>query len=218
MAELIGSFMLVLVGCGSIVVDQIYGGMIDHPGISLAFGIVVMTVIYSIGNISGAHINPAVTIGFAVAGRLSVNRIPLYIVAQLIGGILAGLVLLGLFPDVANYGTTQPARGLVQAFLMEFVITFVLMYIILNVSTGHHEKGIMAGVAVGGAVFMLALFGGPVSGASMNPMRTLAPALVSVDFTAIWIYLTAPVAGAIAATPFCKYTQGNECCPPQQTP
>ena len=210
-AELLSTFCMVFAGCGAIVVDQAFGG-IGHVGVSLTFGLVVMAMIYSVGNVSGAHMNPAVTIGFVVSGRLERSALPGYLSAQF-GGALAACVLLRLlFPDAPSLGATMPAGSVMQAFAFEFILTFILMVVILNVSTGHKEKGIMAGVAVGGTIALEAMMGGPVSGASMNPARSLGPAVVAGQLEHLWIYLVATVAGAIAATPACRLIQGPDCC------
>lgn len=211
-AEITGTFLLVFAGCGAVVVNDLYGGALGHPGVSIVFGLVVMAVIYALGSVSGAHINPAVTIGFWVAGRLKGNLIPQYIAAQIVGALAAGLLLRILFPEHATLGATLPAIDLPRAFLLEVVISFSLMLIILNVSTGELEKGIMAGAAVGGMVALLALFAGPVTGASMNPARSIGPALASGNLTSLWLYLIAPVIGTCLATPCCRLMDNN-CCP-----
>lgn len=212
-AEFIGTFCLVFAGCGAILSDTIFGGL-GHVGICLTFGLVVMAMIYSVGNISGAHLNPAVTVGFCASGRLSWKAVPQYFAGQFLGAVCGAIVLAVIFAghDIGTLGSTLPANGILQAFFMEVVLTFILMFVILNVSTGHMEKGIMAGVAVGGTVALDALFGGPVSGASMNPARSFGPALVSGTFEHLWIYFAAPVAGALLASPWCRIVQGAECC------
>lgn len=212
-AEAIGTFALVFAGCGAIVVNDTFGGVLGHTGVSLVFGLVVMAVIYSVGNISGAHINPAVTLGFLFAGRLDRGLVLPYILAQLAGAITAALVLRFLFPEHTTLGATLPGVDLLRAFAMEVILSFLLMLVILNVSTGHMEKGIMAGVAVGGTVALEALMGGPVTGASMNPARSLGPAVVSGNLDALWLYIAAPVTGMFLAFPTCRWIQGGECCP-----
>ncbi len=212
LAEFIGTFALVFAGCGAIVVDQNFGGLLGHVGVSMVFGLVVMAMIYSLGNVSGAHINPAVTIGFLFAGRLDRRVAGPYVLSQCAGAIAAALLLRFLFPDASTLGATLPAGALAQSFVLEMALSFLLMLVILNVSTGHQEKGIMAGVAVGGTVAMGALLGGPVSGASMNPARSLGPALISGELDALWVYLVAPVVGMLLAYPSCRWIQGGECC------
>lgn len=212
-SEFLGTFLLVFVGCGAIVVNDLYGGALGHVGVNAVFGLVVMAIIYALGNVSGAHINPAVTIGFYFAGRIGATEIPAYLVAQFAGAAVAGVVLLVLFPEHSNYGATMPAIDVPRAFLMEVLISFSLMFIILNVSTGHQEKGIMAGAAVGGMVTLLALFAGPVTGASMNPARSFGPALAAMNFEHLWIYILAPMVGMWMVSPFCRLIQGTDCCP-----
>lgn len=215
-AEITGTFLLVFAGCGAVVVNDLYGGVLGHLGVSTVFGLVVMAVIYSLGSVSGAHINPAVTIGFWMAGRLEAKLIPQYVIAQIIGAVLAGVLLRILFPEHTGLGGTLPAIDVPRAFLLEVVISFALMYVILNVSTGELEKGIMAGAAVGGMVALLALFAGPVTGASMNPARSIGPAVAAGNLTSLWIYILAPVVGMCLATLFCRLT-GNNCCPKPTT-
>ena len=215
-AEVIGTFTLVFAGCGAIVVNDLFGGVLGHIGVCMVFGLVVMAMVYATGNISGAHINPAVTLGFFFAGRLSGSQILPYIVSQLVGAVAAAGVLRLMFPEHATLGATLPAVGLIPAFTMEVLLSFILMFVVLNVSTGHMEKGIMAGVAVGGTVALNAMFGGPLTGASMNPARSLGPALLSQNLDTLWIYLSAPVVGTFLAWPTCRWTQGDECCPPRQ--
>ncbi len=218
LAEALGTCALVFAGCGAIVVNDLYGGVLGHVGVSLVFGLIVMAMIYAMGNISGAHFNPAVTIGFFCAGRLAGNLVLPYVASQLAGGILGAAFLWFLFPEHigSGLGFTQPSGTLMQAFVMELLLTFFLMLVILNVSTGHMEKGIMAGVAVGGTVALEALIGGPVTGASMNPARSIAPALMSGQFQHLWLYIAAPITGAVLAFPFCKWVQGSECCSESQ--
>lgn len=210
-AEVIGTFALVFIGCGAIIVNDLYNNSLSHLGVSAAFGLVVLSMIYSVGNISGAHFNPAVTIGFFVSKRLKGKYVLPYIISQLLGGII-GAYLLNIIFAHKTLGSTLPSGSISQSFVMEVVLTFILMFVILNVSTGHKEKGIMAGVAIGGTVFFSALFGGPISGASMNPARSLAPALVSGQLQHIWIYILAPIAGAILASPTCRIIQQENCC------
>lgn len=211
-AEAIGTFALVFAGCGAITVDTIHPGNIGHLGVSLVFGLVVMAMIYSVGNISGAHLNPAVTLGFVFAGRLQWKSVPPYIVSQFVGAILAAGCLRLLFPDSNSLGATLPSVDIFRAFFLEVLLSFILMFVILNVSTGHMEKGIMAGVAIGGTIALEAIFGGSITGASMNPARSFAPALFSGQFSSLWIYLTAPVAGTYLAHPTCRWIQGPGCC------
>ena len=213
-AEFMGTLCLVLAGCGAIVVNDVHGGVITHPGIALAFGLVVMVLIYSIGNISGAHMNPAVTIAFYVSGRFSGSRLVPFIIAQLLGAIAASILLRLAFLDHGTLGATLPSGSPMSAFVIEWVLSFVLMFVILNVSTGSMEKGIMAGVAVGGTVALEALIGGPLTGASMNPARSIGPALLSGQLSDLWLYIAAPILGAVCAVPTCRLVQGPNCCGP----
>ncbi len=211
-AEAAGTAVLVFCGCAAIVSNDLYGGSLGHVGICLVFGLVVMAMIYSIGNISGAHINPAVTLGFLFAGRIRLPKALVYIVSQCIGALLAGLLLLVVMPQHPNLGSTLPSAGIARSFGIEVILSFILMFVILNVSTGHMEKGIMAGVAIGGTVALEALLGGPMSGASMNPARSLGPAVASGQIASLWIYVLAPILGTFLAFPTCRIIQGNECC------
>ena len=215
-AEGVGTFALVFTGCGAIIVNETFNGILGHVGVSMVFGLIVMAMIYAVGNISGAHLNPAVTLGFRFAGRLKSRIVPYYISSQLLGAVAAAAMLHFLFPEHDTLGVTMPSITIPQAFVMEVLLSFFLMFVILNISTGHMEKGIMAGVAVGGTIALEALFGGPVTGASMNPARSLGPALISGHYESLWIYLTAPVVGVFLAHPTCRWTQGDECCHPKE--
>jgi len=210
-SELMGTFFLVLMGCGSIVVNDLSGGLIGHLGVSMSFGLIVMVMIYSIGNISGAHMNPAVSLAFFISKRMDLLSFVKYLSGQFAGSLLAAFALSGLFSDHENFGMTVPSVPPLQAFIVEIILTMLLMFVIFNISTGHMEKGIMAGVAVGGVIALEALVGGPLTGASMNPFRSLAPALVSGKLSGIWIYLSAPFLGAILAWPAYYFTGKAYC-------
>lgn len=197
-AELVGTFVLVFAGTGAIVVNDTFGS-VSHVGVAMTFGLVVIAMIYSIGDISGAHINPAVTIGFWVARRLEGRQVLPYLVAQILGALLASLTLRVLFPEHLNLGATLPSGSPWQSFVFEFLLTAILMFVILRVASGSKETGIMAGVAIGATVGLEAMFAGPVCGASMNPARSLGPAVVSGVLQHLWIYLLATVAGAVFA-------------------
>lgn len=201
LAEALGTFCLIFAGTGAIIVNDVSGGAISHLGVALTFGLVVMAMIYAIGDISGAHINPAVTIGFWMARRFDGAKVAPYLLFQLLGAISATLLLKILFPSHATLGATLPVGTAIQSFVLEIVLTFMLMFVVLNVSTGSKEKGIMAGAAVGALIAFEAIFAGPISGASMNPVRSLTPALVSWQLADLWVYLTAPVLGALLAVP-----------------
>ena len=212
-AELFGTFALVFAGTGAVTINDVSGGVITHVGIALTFGLVVTAMIYAVGDVSGAHLNPAVTIAFWVSGRFKRAEVAPYIFAQLAGAVLASLLLHFLFPKHPTLGMTLPAGTEWQSFVLEVVLTFILMLVILNVSTGAKEKGIMAGVAIGSVIALEALFAGPICGASMNPARSFAPALVSLKFTSLWVYLIAPIVGATLAVFSCRCMQDKSCCP-----
>ena len=199
-SECIGTFILVFFGTGAIIFDEFSAGGVTHVGVSLVFGLTVMLVIYAVGDISGAHLNPAVSLGFFAAGKAGLKDTSFYILFQMLGAVFASLVLKIAFSGNDLLGTTMPATGIsfFSAFLLEFIMTLVLMYIILNVSTGAKEKGIIAGITVGAVIGVEALLGGPITGASMNPARSFAPALVSGNYQALWIYILAPITGALA--------------------
>ena len=190
---------MVFCGTGAIIINDVSGGTVTHVGIAITFGLIVMAMIYTFGDISGAHFNPAVTIGFWVSGRFQGKEVSPFIFSQLTGAGLASLILKYLFPTNISLGATLPAGTAMQSFVLEIILTFFLMLVIIHVSTGAKEKGIIAGMAIGSVVLLEAMFAGPISGASMNPARSLAPALVSGQFQHLWVYLTAPVAGALLA-------------------
>ena len=209
-AELLATFALVFCGTGAIVINQQTEGTITHVGIAFTFGLIVMAMIYAFGHISGAHMNPAVTIAFFFAGRFEKNRVIPYIVSQAIGAISASLLLNYLFPSGTTLGETIPAGSSLQSFILEFVLTYFLMLVIINVATGSKEQGMFAGLAIGSTVLLEAMFAGPVSGASMNPVRSIAPALISGRMEHVWIYIIAPVLGAALAVPTFKLLQSTE--------
>ncbi len=222
-AELIGTFILVFAGTAAIVSNDVSGGAVTHVGVSLTFGLVVMAMIYALGDVSGAHLNPAVTLGFWRAGRFPGRDVAGYIVAQLVGALLASGLLRLAFPAHGTLGATLPTGGVLPATLFEFVLTAILMFVILSVSTGAKEKGLMAGTSVGAVIAFEALLGGPISGASMNPARSIAPALLSGQVDSLWIYVVAPIAGAVVAVPGCRIVQAEGCCrsvscPPKEAP
>ncbi len=208
-AELLGTFALVFAGTGAIVINDVNPGSVTHVGIALTFGLVVMAMIYAVGDVSGAHINPAVTTGFFLAGRLPARTAVFYMLSQITGAFLASFALLLLFGNRAHLGTTLPFGSPWQSFGLEAILTWLLMFVILCVSTGPKEMGIMAGTAVGGVIALEALFAGPISGASMNPARSIAPAIVSGTLTSLWIYILAPLLGAALAVPCWRITREN---------
>ncbi len=217
-AEAFGTFALVFAGTGAVVINETTGGAVTHVGVALTFGLVVLAMIYAVGDVSGAHFNPAVTLGFWAARRFPATEVAPYIAAQCAGAIAASGLLRVMFPASEFLGATRPAGTDAQSFLLEVVLTAILMFVILNVSTGAKEKGITAGIAVGAVIALEALFAGPISGASMNPARSFAPAIVSAHFEQLWIYMAAPVLGALAAVGGCRCVQEKGCCAAQSEP
>ncbi|MEM0998974.1 MAG: MIP family channel protein [Bacteroidota bacterium] len=207
-AEFLGTALLLFCGTGAIVVDVASGGTVGHLGIAFSFGAIVTAVIYSFGEVSGAHINPAVTLAFWLAGKFPGRRVPGYLLAQSAGALLASAALRFIFPETPTLGETLPAGPPLQSFVLEIVLTFILMLVILQVATGSREQGLTAGVVIGLVVMLEAAFAGPICGASMNPARSLAPALVNANLTHLWIYLVAPVIGAALAVGPWKLLQG----------
>jgi aquaporin NIP len=211
-AEFIGTFALVFAGTGAIVIDETTGGTVTHVGVALTFGLIVLAMIYTVGDISGAHLNPAVSLGFFAARRFPLGHAIPYIVSQCGGALAAsGLVHL-LFPQNEMLGTTVPAGSVIQSFVLELILTAILMFVILSVSTGAAEKGITAGLVVGAVIALEAMFAGPVTGASMNPARSLGPAVISGHFQQVWIYLLAPVIGACIGVLGCRCVRESGCC------
>ncbi len=208
-AEAFGTFCLVFAGTGAVVVSAMAPASVSHAGVAMVFGLVVMAMIYAVGDVSGAHLNPAVTIGFWLAGRMRSRLLPVYLSAQISGALLASAVILCLFGNIADLGSTHPAGSVLQSFVMELVLTGILMVVILCVSTGSKETGVMAGIAIGGVIGLEAMFAGPISGASMNPARSLGPAIVSGHLHFLWLYLTAPVQGAAMAVPIWSAIRGG---------
>ena len=213
LAEFVGTFALIFAGTGAIVINDVSGGAVTHVGVALTFGLIVLAMIYTVGEISGAHLNPAVTIGFWFSGRFERSHVLPYMVSQLLGATSASLTLKFLFRAHATLGSTLPAGPASQSFVLEFILTFLLMFVILNVSTGAKEKGLTAGIAVGAVIALEAMFAGKICGASMNPARSFAPAIVSGNVEHLWIYLTAPLAGAVLAIFACRGCQQPDCCP-----
>ncbi|MDX6768808.1 MAG: MIP family channel protein [Elusimicrobiota bacterium] len=198
LAEAIGTFCLVFAGTGAVVVDQVTGGRVTGLGISLVFGLIVLAMIYAIGHISGAHMNPAVTLGFYSAGRHERGEVLPYVAAQLLGAVAASAALKFIFSGQAtNMGVTLPAGDAAQSFVLEVILSFILMFTIMGVATDDRAEGTMAGIAIGAVVALEAAFGGPISGASMNPARSFAPALLSGNFAHQWIYWAAPILGML---------------------
>src|SRR5215472_6326198 len=211
-AEFIGTFGLVFAGTGAIVVNEVSGGAITHVGVALTFGLIVLVMIYTFGDISGAHLNPAVTVGFWAARRMPAGQVPIYVSSQVLGAVAASGTLRALFSQSKLLGATQPGGSDAQSLVLEGILTFLLMLTILNVSTGAKEKGITAGIAVGSLIGLEAMFGGPICGASMNPARSFGPALVAGHFEHLWLYVVGPVLGALSATVACRCVREAGCC------
>jgi len=209
-AEFVGAFGLVFAGTGAIIIDTASDGTIGHVGISLTFGLIIMAMIYATGHISGAHLNPAVTLAFAVGRHFSWHLVPQYWAAQILGGVTASLILRGLFGDVAYLGTTLPRGSAGQSFLLELVLTLILMFVITSVATDVRAAGQAAAMAIGGTIGLEALFAGPISGASMNPARSLAPAIVSGTWSHQWLYVAGPALGAVAGVLIYQFVRGAE--------
>jgi aquaporin Z len=210
LAEIIGTFILVAFGTGVVVVDQQTDADVTLVGVALVWGLVVYAVISAIGDISGAHINPSVTVTLWASGRFPGSQVAPYIVCQLIGAVLGSVMVRLLFPDAESLGGTAPSGGLMQSFLAEVLLTFLLLFVVLNVSEGAKEKGITAGIAIGGVITLEVLVGGPISGASMNPARSFGPALVGGDWTAYWIYVAGPILGGLIAAPLAILLRSDE--------
>jgi MIP family channel proteins len=210
-AEFMGTFALVFAGTGAIIINDVTGGAVTNMGVGLTFGMTVMTMIYAVGDVSGAHFNPAVTLGLFAARRLGGKMVLPYVLSQFSGALAASLLLRGLFPQHSTLGITAPAGPALQSLILEIILTALLMFVILNVSIGAKERGITAGIAVGAVIALEALFAGPISGASMNPARSFAPAIVSQHLAHLWIYVLAPVAGALLAVVGCRCVR-KDCC------
>ncbi|XP_020222827.1 probable aquaporin NIP-type [Cajanus cajan] len=197
-AELIGTYFVVFAGCGSVAVNKIYGS-VTFPGICVTWGLIVMVMIYSVNHISGAHFNPAVTITLAIFRRFSYKEVPLYVIAQLLGSILAsGTLALMLDVTPKDYFGTVPVGSIAQSLVAEIIITFLLMFVVSAVATDHRAVNEFAGVAVGMTIMLNVFIAGPVSGASMNPARSIGPALIKHVYKGLWIYVIGPIIGAIA--------------------
>ena len=213
-SETLGTFAMVFCGCGAMTINEITHGSISHVGVAITWGLIVMAMIYAFGEISGAHFNPAVTIGFAFAKKFAWSKVPKYILSQFIGAFSAIFILWFLFPESQFLGETIPAENFpaYKAAILEFLLTFFLMVVIINVSTGSKEIGTMAAIAVGGVILLEAMFAGPITKASMNPVRSIAPAIFTGNFQYLWLYITAPILGAIVAVSSCKLVKDDNCC------
>jgi len=210
-AEFIGTFCMMFAGTGAIIINDISGGAVSHVGIALVFGLVVFAMITALGDVSGAHMNPAVTLGLLLAGRFPGPNVIPYVLSQLGGAIVSSATLLALFPQHPTLGGTMPSGSPLQSLVLEILLTAILMFVVLSVTSGDEAKRVASGVAIGATIALVALFAGPVSGASMNPARSLAPALMAWQLNALWIYLVGPVLGAVIGVFLCRCSR-EACC------
>ncbi len=199
LAEIIGTFALIFCGTGAMIINQETGGAISHAGVAATWGLIVAAMIYTVGDISGAHLNPAVTISFWIANTFPAKEIIPYITSQAIGAFSASITLKFLFPDNETLGASLPAGSDMQSFVLEIILTFLLMFTIIHVAKGSKEQGMFAGIAIGSVVLLEAMFAGPICGASMNPIRSISPAIVSGHVEHLWVYISAPIIGAATA-------------------
>ena len=205
-AEFLATFALVFFGCGAIVINDLSPSHpVTHVGISITFGLTVLAMIYAMGEISGAHLNPAVTLGFFLANRMKTGLALRFVFAQTTGALFAAATLKMLFPQHTSLGSTIPTGSEFQSFVLEIILSSVLMLVIFRVATGSKEKGLTAGIVVGSVIALEALCAGPISGASMNPARSFAPAVVSQQFQSLWVYCTAPFLGAAISVPLASF-------------
>jgi len=196
-AEGLAAFALVFAGCGAVIANQVYDGTLGSVGVALVFGLIIMVMIYAIGHLSGAHINPAVTAAFTLTRHFPAREAVAYVAAQLAGAVIAALLLLAIWPDQpGDLGATVPSVGVGSALVYELVLTAFLMFVIMAVATDTRAVGAAAAIAIGGTIGLDALFGGPVTGASMNPARSFGPALASGEWSDFWVYLVGPLVGA----------------------
>jgi aquaporin NIP len=207
-AEFVGTFALVFAGCGAIMVDAETGAL-GHVGVAITFGLVIMVMIYAVGHVSGAHFNPAVTFAFALTRHFPRDRALAYWGAQVAGALAAAALLRLSLGDIADVGATQPSGSDAQSFSWELVLTFFLMFVIMAVATDTRAVGEAAAIAIGGTVGLDAMFGGPISGASMNPARSIGPAVVSADLSGLWIYILAPLVGAAIGAAIYQLIRGR---------
>ena len=210
-AEGLGAFALVFAGCGAIVTDTVHAGTLGSVGVALVFGLVIMAMVYATGHLSGAHLNPAVTLAFVLTRHFPRREAVAYVSAQLTGAIAGAALLLAVWPSQpADLGATLPSVGDGSALVYEAALTALLMFVIMAVATDTRAVGAGAAIAIGGAVGLDALFGGPITGASMNPARSLGPALVSGELHSLWIYLVAPTAGAALGALAYQFVRGAQ--------
>lgn len=199
-AEFLGTFALIFAGTGAIIVNDLNDGVVSHVGVALTFGVVVMVMVFTIGDISGAHINPAVTLGCVLEKRLPARDAMPYIIAQCAGAIAASLILKALFSSHETLGASAPAGDWWPSLILEVILTMFLVLVILSVTSGVREKAITAGLAIGGVITFGGLFAGPVSGGSFNPARSLGPAIVAGELGSLWLYLVGPLVGGALAS------------------
>ncbi|MBU6302164.1 MAG: aquaporin [Verrucomicrobia bacterium] len=217
-AEFLGTFTLVFAGTGSAIVNDTNNGVVTLVGIALAFGLIVLSMIYAIGDVSGAHINPAVSFGLCLAKRFPWSSLAPYVIAQCLGALAASAALHWFFPAHETLGATLPSGSPQQSFAIEVILTAFLVFVVLNVTQGGRDRGITAGVVIGAVITWEVLLGGPVSGASMNPARSLGPAVVSGKLEHLWIYLTATFAGAALGVAACHLIRSPETAPAAAAP
>lgn len=211
-AEVFGTFVLVFAGTGAIVFDGVNPGKIGHIGIALTFGLVVLAMAYAVGSVSGAHLNPAVTVGLWLARRIPGRQVVPFVAAQVVGAFAASGLLLAMYPEHPTLGATLPVGPAWHSFVLEVWLTAVLVFVILAVTIAEPSVRVLGGVIVGAVIALEALFAGPISGASMNPARSLAPAVASGHLEHLWVYLVAPLVGALVAVPTCAVIQQPGCC------
>ncbi len=207
-AEAIGAFALVFAGAGAVMVDA-KTHQLGHVGVAIAFGLVIMAMIYAVGHVSGAHFNGAVTFAFALTRHFPWSRAVAYWGAQLTGAVAAAALLRGSLGNIAHVGATLPSGSEGQSFLWEVVLSTILMFVIMAVATDTRAVGEAAAIAIGGTIALDAMFGGPISGASMNPMRSAGPALVSGNLHALWVYIVAPVIGTSVGALAYQFVRGE---------
>jgi aquaporin Z len=209
-AECFGTYSLVLAGTGAIVINDVSGGAITHVGIAITFGLIVTVMIYAIGDVSGCHLNPAVTLGLCLCGRFERSLVLPYFACQILGACLASMVMRLLFPTHTTLGATLPAGPFLPSFILELNLTLLLMFVILSVTRPGSLSSPIAGIVIGSVIALEAMFAGPICGASMNPARSIGPALVSMNVHTLWIYLIAPCTGATLAVPLYRFLYGKD--------
>jgi aquaporin NIP len=208
-AELVGTFALVFAGCGAVMVEAKTGAL-GHVGVAITFGLVIMAMIYAVGHISGAHLNPAVSLAFALNRHFPWTKLLGYWAAQLVGAFAAATLLRASLGNIAHVGATLPSGSERQSFLWELVLTFFLMFVIMAVATDTRAVGEAAAIAIGATVGLDAMFGGPISGASMNPARSIGSAFVNGDLHGLWVYVAAPLVGAALGAAIYRFLRGDD--------